>query len=1037
MKPIHEMRKSRRAEEALRFERDRLLSALESISSFVYMQAPDYTIKYANREFRRIFGDPEGKLCYQVIRGKDRPCEPCPTFEVFKTKKTQIWQWKRNESEAYMIYDNYFLDADGFPVVLEMGLDISELRRAEEMTHRLAEVVSNASDGIVLSDPKGRTLYVNPAYEKMNGYTLSERLNRDPADLIVADDPAAIGDEIRNTVKIRGEWNGELLCRRKNGEVYPIESRVFAIKNGRGEIIEIAAIQQDITERKRSEEELLRYTMVCQSMGEALTVCTRDGIIIDINPAAEKLFGWAREELIGKTVETINPTEKANNITADINRTLQKEGVWRGEIPLVTKSGERRILSTVISCLRNKSGKWIGNIGINRDITEQKWAEEALRESEEKLRTLYKSIPVPTYTWQKREDDFVLVDCNDAAVKITRGKACDYVGKKAGEIYKDRPEILEDLSLCYTDRTPITYEMPYLLEEISEVKLLEVKYVFVPPDLILAHTEDITERKLAEKALRVSEKRFRGLFEDSPISLWEEDFSGIKEYFDILRDSGVRDFRKYFDENSEDVGKCAAMMKIVDVNKATLELYGTDDKQQFLPYLSDEFHEGTFELFKEEIIALAEGKTVFESETVIQTLKGEKKNISLKLSVAPGYEDSFSRVYVSIFDITERRRLEEQLLHAQKMEAIGTLAGGLAHDFNNILSGVLGYVSLVKRELGEESSVIKDLEGIERLSWRGSDLTKALLAFAMRGEYHPEALNVNLVIEEVLYIVSRTAGKDISIKTRFSKEVSNVFGDRGQIHQVLMNLCLNACEAMPEGGRLDLTTSNAEMDEKFYEAHSNIKRGVYVSVVVSDTGMGMDKETQEHIFEPFFTRKAKKSGTGLGLAMVNGIVARHGGCIEVESEVEEGSTFKIFLPATEEKERKVEARTGDVSRGDETILLVDDERDFRESTGRWLENLGYTVYEASSGEGAVELLKEKRDEIDLVLLDMLMKGMGGAETFKKLRAIAPGLPVIICTGYSIGADTRRLLKDGANGIFQKPFKYSLFAIKIRNIFDKS
>ena len=623
----------------------------------------------------------------------------------------------------------------------------------------LAEVIHHANDGIVLSDPTGRILYVNPAFERMNGYTLSDLLNRHPEDLIVSDNPTALGDEIRNTVKTHGEWTGDLLCRRRNGETYPIESRVFAIRDAQGEIVEIAAIQQDISERTR--------------------------------------------------------------------------------------------------------------------------AEKALMESEEKLRTQYKSIPVPTYTWQRRGDDFILVEYNDASVTITRGKVGEYLGKKARDIYKDKPEILEDLRRCYAERTPIMHEMPYLLEATGEVKHLDVKYVFVPPDLILTHTEDITERKRAERELSASEKRFRGLFEDSPISLWEEDFSEINRYFGRLRDSGVKDFKKHFDDTPEDVEKCASMLRVIDVNRATVELYEAGDKKRFLPYLSKGFHEGTFDLFKDELVALAEGETVFERETGTHTFKGKRKYISLKLSVTPGCEDTLSKVYISIVDITERKRLEEQLLHSQKMEALGTLAGGVAHDFNNILAGIIGYVKLLKLAVQEESPLLADLEAIEKLSWRSADLTKSLLAFSRKSLYNPGPIKINTLIEEALKLVGRTSGGKIRIKAELSAEILNAHADRGQLHQVIMNLCINACEAMPEGGTLTVNTEDAKPGTDFFRLHPDLKNGPYVTILFSDTGICMDSGTRARMFEPFFTTKAEQSGTGLGLSVVSGIVERHGGCIDV------------------------------------------------------------------------------------------------------------------------------------------------------------
>ena len=386
-------------------------------------------------------------------------------------------------------------------------------------------------------------------------------------------------------------------------------------------------------------------------------------------------------------------------------------------------------------------------------------------------------------------------------------------------------------------------------------------------------------------------------------------------------------------------------------------------------------------------------------------------------------------------DITERWRLDEQLRHAQKMKAVGTLAGGIAHDFNNILGGILGYVSLMKKRIRKDRQMTSDLETVEKLTWRGSDLTQALLTFSRKGEYHPEPLNINDIVREVLQVAGRTACKGIDIREELSPEVSNVLGDRGQLHQVIMNLCLNACESMPKGGALTIRTENAEPDVAFFTVHQDLSQGPYISLTVSDTGLGMDEETIERIFEPFFTTKAEKTGTGLGLSMVSGIVERHGGCVEVRSEPRRGSTFTVYLPATEEKKQSAPIKPAVTRGGDETILIVDDNRDFRNGTSRWLGGLGYTVLEAGSGVEALKALEERREDVALVLLDMIMKGMNGDESFRKMREMVPELAVIISTGYSLDNTSRRVLDEGARDFIQKPFDYNLLAVKIRQVLD--
>ena len=424
-----------------------------------------------------------------------------------------------------------------------------------------------------------------------------------------------------------------------------------------------------------------------------------------------------------------------------------------------------------------------------------------------------------------------------------------------------------------------------------------------------------------------------------------------------------------------------------------------------------------------------------ENEREVTNADGNKRLIWSKSSVVASHEDGRPKMVLAISrDITERNLLEKQLRHVQKMEAVGTLASGLAHDFNNILAGIIGYTSLMKKML-KDNPAAADLEAIERLTWRGADITKGLLAFSRKGEYQPELRNINFIIEEVLKVIGRTSGGHLEIKAELSPDTQNVRCDRGQIHQAFMNLFINACDAMPENGVLTVKTGNADLDEAFFRLHANMKAGPHIFLTISDTGTGMDEETRERIFEPFFTTKDEKSGTGLGLAMVIGIIEGHGGCIDVASEPERGSTFTVYLPAAEGEVEKEDSEPPGRLRGGETILLADDEEDFRKSVGRALEELGYTVIGAADGEEAVRLLEEKKDEVDLVLLDMIIKGIGGAETFERLREIVPDLAVIICSGFTLDSSCKRVLKAGGKGFIQKPFKHEVLALRVREVLD--
>jgi PAS domain S-box-containing protein len=500
---------------------------------------------------------------------------------------------------------------------------------------------------------------------------------------------------------------------------------------------------------------------------------------------------------------------------------------------------------------------------------------------------------------------------------------------------------------------------------------------------------------------------------------------------EALRESEER-FRTIFDSAKDAIFLETPEGRILDANKAACELLGYTREELLAKRVSDIVPPERAALFPKRIQARTVQKGVY-----VEVEELRKKGVRIPVEVSNTLVDigGRQRVVAIVRDIGERKRLEEQLLHAQKMEAVGTLAGGLAHDFNNILAGILGYASLLRALLNENNLPSSDAESIEGLTQRGAAIARSLLAFSRKGAYRPVALSINEVVGSVLQMMAQTAGKQIEIRTKLPEGVSSVIGDEGQLHQALLNLCINACEAMPDGGTLTVETANAKPGRGFFLAHPKTTQGPYVSVAVADTGIGMDAETRARIFEPFFTTKADTTGTGLGLPMALGIVERHGGCIEVESASGEGSRFTMYLPATRRKAREVRRKPVGTLRGDETILVVDDEDGFRDGTSRWLRELGYTVIEAASGAEALRIIRKKKDKIKLVLLDMIMKGPSGTETFARMRKLSPGTAVVICTGYSIDAKCQRALRSGASGIILKPLEADRIALKIRQILD--
>jgi len=386
-------------------------------------------------------------------------------------------------------------------------------------------------------------------------------------------------------------------------------------------------------------------------------------------------------------------------------------------------------------------------------------------------------------------------------------------------------------------------------------------------------------------------------------------------------------------------------------------------------------------------------------------------------------------------DITQRKNMERAILHAQKIDSIGNLAGGVAHDFNNILAAILGAASIMRRRLTEKAKLYKYVEIIEGASRRGSSLTRQLLTFARKTETRSETVDVNTIIRETLHLVERSFTKVIALRTRLTEEATGVRGDAGQIQQALLNLFLNARDAMPDGGTLSVSSDVMVADAHTTSQFTSVKPGPFVRVTVTDTGVGMDKATQTRIFEPFFT--TKDTGTGIGLSVLYGVVQNHGGFVNLESEVAQGSTFSLYLPREGTPTSATPQRRQRLPRGTEHLLVIDDELSICEIARDMLGELGYTVTFAHDGKAGVEKYCSRQGSIDLVLLDVNMPLMGGRATFERLRSANPALRIIILTGYGQDLVDQEGFVNEANSFLQKPFHVEDLAMKVRQVLDIS
>ena len=466
--------------------------------------------------------------------------------------------------------------------------------------------------------------------------------------------------------------------------------------------------------------------------------------------------------------------------------------------------------------------------------------------------------------------------------------------------------------------------------------------------------------------------------------------------------------------------------RVVYANPTAVELSGVTEDNLLASHVADLFSGEDRAKFREILDQVLSTSRVLAEET---PLKLDARQVLVK--ILPVREGDQKTLIIVIDDVSDRKRMETQLQQAQKMEAIGTLAGGIAHDFNNLLMVVQGNISLMLFDMEQSHPHFDRLKNIEKQVQSGSRLTSQLLGYARKGRYEVRPLDFNQLLSDTAETFGRTR-KDIVIHSNLGADLLPIEADAGQIEQVLMNLFVNASDAMPAGGDLYLGTANTESDfmrDKLYSP----KSGHYVMLTVTDTGVGMDTKTMERIFEPFFTTKEMGRGTGLGLASVYGIVKGHGGFIDVESEKGKGTTFKIYLPASRKKVTKTAEIVEPIRRGRETVLLVDDEEMMLEVGRDLLRAMGYQVLTANSGTAAVEIYQERKDGIDLVLLDLVMPQMGGSEAFDRLKKINPEVKVLLLSGYSIDGEASKVIDRGCSGFIQKPFNMEQLSRSIKSV----
>jgi len=911
------------------------------------------------------------------------------------------------------------------PTYEELEQRVKELEK-EPLKHR------KAKDALRESEKKFRTIFraerdaimvfdaemlrfveANDATLDLYGYTQEEFLKLTPVDI------SAEPEVTYKVVKKLGAMQqiGEVGLferkhKRNDGTIFSAEisSSTFILDGRRM----ICGIVRDITERKLVEEALResekRYRLLADNVRDVIWTRDMDLRFTYISPSIQEQQGYTVKEAMAKTPEETWTPDSLKFVGEVLLEELEIEkqkvkNLSRSrnlEVEVRCKDGSIIWTEAKVSFLRDQNGKPTGIIGVTRDISERRQAEEELKLEKEFATFLIDNAP--TF--------FVAIDAqgrtmmmNPLMLETLGYKADKVVGKDylSNFVPERERDMLTDIFRKLTADHEHTLNENHILSKDGKEFLVEwhgtpvfdtsgkFRYFY-------GIGINITERKRAEEALRESEEKYRQLVENANDAIF------------VIEDGKVK-FPNFKTEEMTGYSK-KELSEIPFIN-----IIHPDDREMVLESRRKRLlGEKPPSIYSFRMIHKSGAELLVQINTVLITWEGNPATLNF------------------IRDISEHRRLEAQLQQAQKMESVGTLAGGIAHDFNNLLMGILGRTTLISADVDSFHPHTEHLKEIEEYVKSAADLTKQLLGFARGGRYVVEPTELNELIKNQSQMFGRTQ-KDINIQEKYEKDLWVVEVDQKQIEQLLLNLFVNSWHAMPGGGELYIQTENIVIDE-FFNRPYHVEPGKYVKIIVTDTGVGMDEETQKRIFDPFFTTKEMGRGTGLGLASAYGIIKNHDGFIDVYSEEGEGTTFNIYFPASGQDAVKEKEIGEKLIRGTETVLLVDDENIIIDVGKDILKTMGYKVLLARGGEEALIVYKKNQDKIDMVILDMIMPDMGGGETYDKLKEINPDIKVLLSSGYSIDGQANEILERGCDGFIQKPYKTGELSKKIWEVLRK-
>ncbi|MGV3707696.1 MAG: PAS domain S-box protein [Gemmatimonas sp.] len=718
---------------------------------------------------------------------------------------------------------------------------------------------------------------------------------------------------------------------------------------------------------------------------------------LEVNDAAIARYGYNREEFLAMTIREIRPPEDVERLLRTISIPRDKwqdAGSWRHR----RKSGE--IIDVEITSHEIPYEDRAAVLVIAHDVTTRRQAEEERRVSELRYRRLFEAAPDGLVV---ANVDRVYLDCNPSMCRMLGYSREELLGMRASDIVDpERPNLAAELDVIRSTSERF-HPMRFRRKDGSKFDA-EVNSTPLGDGTVLGIIRDITERQDAHAALQAAEERMRYALQCANIGIWDTNLqTGEVKWSEIQE-------QQYGFEPGTFPG----------THEAVEALLHPEDRDSIRD-------------LERQIVAGANDLTVTYR---VMRPDGAMRWISGIGKIVRDEAGTPLRATGVSLDVTERRELEEQYQQAEKMEAIGRLAGGVAHDFNNLLTAILGYCELLLGDATRSGGVRNDLEEIQKAGTRAASLTRQLLAFSRREIIEPRVLDINEIVRDMKSMLARLIGEHIDIKLQLRPGLLPIKADRSQVEQIVMNLAVNARDAMPKGGVLIFTTSNVLLDANHHESNHNTEPEPFVALTVRDNGTGMSDEVQARAFEPFFTTKEVGKGTGLGLATVHGIVKSAGGSVSLDSEVDRGTTIKIMFPAAPEGEAVASViHTNPRSQvGVESVLVVEDEDALRELTRRLLLRQGYQVHVAGNAEEAVQLFPTV--DVDVVLTDVVMPGSSGVELMERLQRIKPGLKVVYMSGYTDDTIVHHGVLAPGTAFVHKPFTSEGLAQTLREVLDR-